>query len=274
MIGGIVALLAITGALEWLLYRRLPDLAVGSILIIVVLGVYALYVRLTERRAVAELAPRALLPETLLGVIIGAVLFCAVIGLLAFTGHYTFLGYASIPDLITTIVLTLLGAIAEELLFRGFIFRVVQAIGGTWIAVGISAIIFGALHGLNHGATITSSIAIAVEAGVLLALAYTATNRLWLPIGLHFGWNFTEGSIFGVSVSGHQALPSLIRGNLAGPDYLTGGTFGVEASILAVVVCSIASVLFAIYIIRTKRIVPIPSRQTSAPLFRQDPYKH
>jgi len=92
-------------------------------------------------------------------------------------------------------------AVVEEVLFRGFLFRTIRDIGGTWIAVAVSAVVFGALHAFNPGASAVSTIAIALEAGVLLALSYAATNRLWLPIGLHLGWNFAEGSIFGTAVS-------------------------------------------------------------------------
>jgi uncharacterized protein len=112
---------------------------------------------------------------------------------------------------------------------------------------------------MNPHATIVSSLAIAIEAGVLLAVAYAATGRLWLPIGIHIGWNFTEGRIFGVPVSGFPAVPSLFRGTVSGPDFLTGGTFGLEASLLAVLVCSVAAALLIAYTLRAERIVPIPN---------------
>jgi hypothetical protein len=100
---------------------------------------------------------------------------------------------------------------------------------------------------------VLSTIAIALEAGVLLALAYATTNRLWLPIGLHAGWNFAEGTIFGTSVSGHAATPSLLRGALQGPAALTGGSFGPEASVVAILVCLAASAAFAVVVIRRER---------------------
>jgi membrane protease YdiL (CAAX protease family) len=84
-------------------------------------------------------------------------------------------------------------------------------------------------------------VAIALEAGVLLALAYAATDRLWLPIGVHTGWNFTEGSVFGASVSGHAPGDALFQGSLSGPVTLTGGIFGPESSIVGVAVCLVAA---------------------------------
>ena len=166
------------------------------------------------------------------------------------------------PGLLAAFATAAVGAVREELLFRGFLFRVIQSIGGTWIGVAVSAIVFGALHLLNPHATVMSALAIAIEAGILLAVAYTASRHLWLPIGIHIGWNFTEGSIFGVAVSGRHALPSLFHGTLTGPPLATGGSFGLEASVFAVLVCCVASVFLIIYALRTGRIVPfLPLRR-------------
>jgi hypothetical protein len=76
-----------------------------------------------------------------------------------------------------------------------------------------------------------------LEAGVLLGAAYVVTGRLWLPIGLHIGWNFTKGSVYGMQISGNTADTGLLHGSLTGPRLLTGGAFGPEASIVAVVLC-------------------------------------
>jgi hypothetical protein len=145
-------------------------------------------------------------------------------------------------------------AVIEEVLVRGFIFRVLSVGTGTWIALLLSAALFGALHASNPGATAFSSIAIALEAGVLLAAAYVVTGRLWLSIGLHAAWNFTEGSIFGMSVSGGKQSASLISGTLSGPAMLTGGAFGPEASIVAVLVCLALAVLLLQHAVRSGRI--------------------
>ena len=80
---------------------------------------------------------------------------------------------------------------------------------------------------LNPEATWIAVLCIAVEAGVLLAAAYITTRRLWLPIGLHFAWNFTQGGIFGVPVSGFR-VRGLLKSTLTGPELLSGGAFGAE----------------------------------------------
>jgi uncharacterized protein len=89
------------------------------------------------------------------------------------------------------------------------LFRITEQTFGTWVGVAVSAVGFGALHGLNPKASLAASVAIILESGTLLAAAYFATRTLWLPIGLHFGWNFAKGSIFGVRMSGHARARQL-----------------------------------------------------------------
>lgn len=258
MLGGMVVLVAAISGAQLLTRHRIPKGLEAVLILLLALGVYALYVRLAERRPVDELSPASVVPQLLSGLALGFALFSIVIGVLALTGNYHFLGFASAPGLLTDFAVAAVVAVIEELLFRGFLFRVVQSIGGTWIGIAVSAIVFGALHAINPHATVVSAAAIALEAGVLLGIAYTVTRRLWLPIGIHIGWNFTEGSIFGVSVSGHATTPGLLRGAVSGPDLLTGGAFGIEGSLLAVVVCGAASALFIVYALRKGRIVPMP----------------
>jgi hypothetical protein len=153
----------------------------------------------------------------------------------AVAGGWTAFGYPLLDAVIA--------AVTEEVLMRGVLFRIVEERLGSWIALVFSAVLFGALHAFNPGATITSSIAIAFEAGVLLAAVFIYTRRLWMVIGLHAAWNFTEGGIFGASVSGTDAHGVLVS-QFHGPDVLTGGAFGPEASIVAVVICFAAGVFF------------------------------
>jgi hypothetical protein len=90
---------------------------------------------------------------------------------------------------------------------------------------------------------------VAVEAGVLLGLAYSVCGRLWLPIGLHFGWNFAESGIFGSSLSGYS-FGGLLHTVTSGPPLLSGGSFGPEGSVVAMAVCVAASTVLAIITMR------------------------
>jgi uncharacterized protein len=148
-------------------------------------------------------------------------------------GVYRFAGWGTFSGLGSGALFALSAAVLEEIAFRGYLFRLLSTAAGTWAAVLITSVLFGAAHAANPGATLFSSVAIAVEAGVILAGAYAVTTRLWMPIGLHFGWNFAEGTIWGMSVSGGATAPNLTRGSLAGAPILTGGAFGPEASLVA-----------------------------------------
>jgi membrane protease YdiL (CAAX protease family) len=99
-----------------------------------------------------------------------------------------------------------------------------------------SAFLFGLVHITNPGGTLWASIAIAIEAGLLLGAAYKWSGTLWLPIGIHWAWNFSQGNLFGFLVSGQEAGESLLQAQIDGADWLTGGAFGAEASVVAVVV--------------------------------------
>lgn len=214
-----------------------------AILSALVFCAYLLGYRSIEGRRPPELAGLVSLKEFFAGLALGVALFSAVIAVLWLFRVYHLQGRGTTAGLGAGALTALLAATVEETLIRGFLFRLVQMLGGTWIAVLISSAFFGAAHAFNPGATVTSSVAIALEAGVLLAAAYVLAGRLWFPIGLHAGWNFSEGSLYGLSVSGFTSKQALTHGSLKGPAILTGAAFGPEASIIAVVLCLAVAIL-------------------------------
>ncbi len=215
----------------------------GALLLaVVVAGAYRAYVRLVEKRPVAELSSPRALRELGTGVLLGAVLFSLTIGVLALLHVYQVTGNNGWVAMLATVPGFVLAAVLEEVVMRGIVFRILEQSLGSWLALALSAVIFGALHLLNHGATLLNAGAVMLEAGILLAAAYMLTRRLWLCIGIHFAWNFTQGGIFSAAVSG-GATRGLLQAKLVGAEWLTGGAFGVEASAVAVVVCFSAAVL-------------------------------
>lgn len=135
-------------------------------------------------------------------------------------------------------------AVGEEVIFRGILFRWIDRRWGLTAALIVSALIFGLIHITNDNATLWGAIAIAVEAGLLLGAAYKWSGTLWLPIGIHWAWNYTQGNIFGFAVSGNDAGSSFLRVVADGPDLLTGGAFGAEASLLSVLLGLAFAALF------------------------------
>jgi membrane protease YdiL (CAAX protease family) len=222
------------------------------------IGIYAALVHRMERRKATEVSLRA--GQALAGIVFGFVLFVAVLGLVHVAGSAQLLGLSASFDPVPALEAAILAAVAEELAMRGGVFRILEESCGTSVALVLSAAIFGLLHALNRGATVISTAAIAIEAGMLLAAAYALTRNLWLPIGLHFGWNFTEGGIFGASVSGGDTGKGVFAVTLAGPKLLTGGEFGPEASLIAVAVGLIAALTLIGASVRNGRWKPMTWR--------------
>ena len=278
---------AIAFVLGWLLRRIAPSImaypnvvfggAVRNAVLILVVFVLGLW--LFERRQApgtnriegqwlgralpsqAGLAPSRAVPDTLRGFVIGAALLTAVTGLLALAGSYRILGWAELPEgtsrafLFGKMTLMFLAVgIFEELLSRGIIFRQLEQAVGTWLAMAVSALLFGLGHRNNPGATWVSSLAIALEAGALLAAAYVATRSLWLPIGIHWAWNLFEGPVWGSLVSGND-IGVLARASFPGPTVLTGGAFGPEAGLPAMVLGTVLGVAIMVVAIRRNQIV-------------------
>jgi membrane protease YdiL (CAAX protease family) len=239
----------------------LITLAVALIPTLALLALYVGLVRLFERRAATELAVGPGVGWAGLGVLIGLVLFVATYLVLLGLGVASWQGVVGVSGLAPAAAATLVTAVGEELVFRGVVFRVLEDSLGTLLALALSAALFGLLHAGNPGATPVSTAAIALEAGVLLGAAYSASRNLWLPIGLHFGWNFTEGGVFGATVSGHGSH-GLVSAPLSAkaPILLSGGAFGPEASAVAVAVCLAASLVLAVAAVRAGRWKPVSFR--------------
>jgi membrane protease YdiL (CAAX protease family) len=217
---------------------------------------YTVLVKAIERRKVRELALRDLPTLGVAGLVLGAVLFGIVVLILWLAGSYHVSGTDPEVNWLPAVLTVGVGAgIVEEIITRGVLFRIVEEGLGTWWALAISAVFFGAAHIFNPGATLWSSLAIAIEAGVLLALLYHVTRSLWPCIGLHAAWNVMQGTVFGIPVSGGAAHGWLISSR-TGPDWLSGGVFGAEASVVALLICSGCSAVLLMIALRRGSIVP------------------
>jgi len=190
-----VALQGLTGfVLQWAgPSARLPTLLAMELVTCAVMVIaYRALVRLVERRGASELAFDASTAFASRGALFGAALFCAVYAVLWASGSAHYLGFDGLGGVLFAFGISIAAAFGEEIIVRGGIFRVIEEGFGTLVAVIFSASLFGALHAVNNGATLVSTVSIGLEAGVLLGLAYTATRSLWFPIGIHFGWNFAQ----------------------------------------------------------------------------------
>jgi len=220
------------------------------------LAAYLLLVKLVERRPVGELSLRRLVPDGALGLLAGAALFSAVVGVLWLLGSYHVVG--TNPDahwLAAALTVGLGAGIGEEIVSRGVVYRIVEEGLGSWAALLVSAAFFGAAHLYNPGATLWAGTAIAIEAGILFGLVYLVTRSLWVCMGLHASWNFMQGTVFGIPVSGTRADGWLVS-TRTGPDWLSGGVFGAEASVVALTLCSLVSLVLLMLALRRGLLVP------------------
>jgi membrane protease YdiL (CAAX protease family) len=171
-------------------------------------------------------------------------------------GIFRITGLNPLRFMIPAIAMALSSGSFEELLFRGVIFGSVETWFGSWAALVVSSLVFGLTHLMNPHGTIEGSLFIAVEAGSLLAAAYMLTRRLWLSMGFHVAWNYTQSAIFSGIVSGNEASQGLVRSTIKGPTLLTGGTFGVDSSVIALVLCTTIGIAMAVMAARRGKIVP------------------
>lgn len=225
----------------WQLARTWGKLPVALLSLAIAAGLgaaaYALYTRLLEHRPPHEFGLRGAWRELGTGWLLGTALFTLTIGLLALLGAYRVGGLRDALSIMAIpLCVSVAAAVIEEILCRGIVFRLLEESLGTWIALAISAALFGLGHASNPHATPLAALAIALEAGVMLAAAYVLTRRLWLAIGIHAAWNFTQSGIFSVPMSGIP-MHGIVIGTLEGPAWLSGGEFGAEASVVAVLTC-------------------------------------
>lgn len=239
-------------------YAQQPIKSVLHIIALAIAGiaVYVSYAHFIERRTVSELALPGMAQQLGLGLLIGASLYAACIMILMALGIYRIVGLNPLSYLIPALGMVLSSGIYEELLFRGVLFGSVERWFGSWAALVVSSLAFGLVHLMNPQGTMEGALFIAVEAGILLAAAYMLTRRLWLSMGFHLSWNYTQSAIFSGIVSGTDAQQGLIQSTINGPDWLTGGTFGVESSVLALLLCTTTGIVMLVMATKRGMIVP------------------
>ena len=239
-------------------YAGEPLKAVAHVVALSIAGfaVYIGYTHFIEQRPVTELAVPGMGRELGIGLLIGAGLYAACELILMALGIYRVEGLNPLRFMIPAIAMALSSGIYEELLFRGVLFCSVEKWLGSWAALVVSSLVFGLTHLINPQGTLEGALFIAVEAGILLAAAYMLTRRLWLSMGFHVAWNYTQSAIFSSVVSGNGASQGLVRSTIKGPDWLTGGSFGVESSVLALILCTTTGMAMLVMAGKRGKIVP------------------
>lgn len=263
----LVRLIVLGGVLFWLmavvntLKLEFADMPLLSLAVVLAMGalafaIYYLFVRFVERRPVSELALPRMGREFGTGLLIGIGLYTACVLILMVLGIYRIDGLNPWHYMLPAVPMAVSTGIFEELVFRGALFRIVEEALGSWISLLVSSFVFGFMHLLNPEGTVMGAVFISIEAGLLLAAAYMVTRRLWLSIGFHMGWNYTQSGIFSGIVSGGDSDPGLFRNTIDGPVVLTGGSFGLESSLIAFLLCTTTGVVLLILAVRRGHVVP------------------
>lgn len=231
---------------------------VVSVLILFLL--YRLYTRYVEKREAFELGTRRCLLELGIGFLISLSLVGSMVLLMAALGYYRVDQTSSGRIIWDGLFFFGIGAFVQVLAFRVVLFRLLEELLGSWSALALVAVIFGLAHLSNQNATAWSTVALIIS-DILLIAAFMFTRRIWLTWGVHWGWNFFQDGIFGMPNSGITELPSWIQPVIHGPEWVTGGSFGIEASVIAVAM----SVVIGYVILRKA----ITSNQILAPRWRR-----
>lgn len=201
---------------------------------------YWTYMRRVERREVTELggagAPAEWARGAALGVLLGLLTLAPLWGL----GVYRVEGLGDGSRLLALAPEMVLVSVIEELLIRGVMFRISEQAWGSWRALVFSTVLFVAAH--LPGEISLMGVMVTAAASLAFTAAYQVSRRLWLPMGMHFAWNYLFSAVFSVTVSGHEAK-GWLQGSMAGPEWLGGGSYGVEASAIALAVWAAASAL-------------------------------
>jgi uncharacterized protein len=212
--------------------------------------------KLLDRRSIVSLGlkvDKQAWMDILVGILITFVLMGAIYFSMTALGWLRFESFAWQSEPLLDVLIGSLGAIFlfilvgwnEELLARGYHLQTIASgLNLTW-GVILSSAIFGLLHLGNPGASWVSTAGI-FFAGLFLAYAYLRTKQLWLSMGLHIGWNFCEGTVFGFPVSGLD-IYRLVHHNVIGPELWTGGDFGPEAGLIVLPALALGCALIYFY---------------------------
>jgi len=218
-------------------------LLIGIIVAILSIGTYIFLFRYYEKRSITELSTKGLGKNLSIGILLGVLLQSLTILVIYLNKGFTVISVNSILFILPSLTMAFTSAIFEEILFRGILFRITEEKLGSYWALVISAIIFGAMHLANPHSTVLASLGLAIQAGLLLGAAYIFSRNLWFPIAIHFAWNFTQSGIFGASTSGSTMGKSLLTTKIEGAEWFTGGQFGPEGSIQATLFCLVATIV-------------------------------
>ncbi len=233
--------------------------AVVSVVIFILL--YSLYVRLIEQRKAHEISREKSILELGWGLLISFVLVGFMVLLMSLLGYYRIIQVDSPQIIIDSLFFFGMGAFLQVLAFRVVLFKLFEELLGSWFAFVLVAAIFSVAHIQNPNSSLWTTLAL-IMTDILLVAAFIYTRRIWLVWGIHMGWNFFQDGIFGMPNSGITEFQSWIQPAISGPEWITGGSFGIEASVIAICLSlGVAFVILKMSINKKQIVSPVWKRE-------------
>jgi len=253
MIIGIGVIVLLVAVIEWLRSStldktNLPD--DNKVLIIAVAEAfiattgYIFLFRIYDKRPIHELSASTFFNNATVGFLTGVALQSLFILVIYLTGTFLIVNINPVSTLISPFAFALTAGFVAEIIMIGIVFRLLEQQTGTVIALFVFIILFAILHINVKGATLISVSATAMQAGLLLPAAYVYSRNLWLPIFLHFGWDFAEPGIFGGINPSASLTQGLLTSKIAGNSLFTGGETGPQDSLSSLLLCLLSGLIF------------------------------
>ena len=250
---GVSFIVGVVALVEWsgrplLAKTELPEDSVNIIVAIaesaLALLTYTFLFRVYEKRKINELSTNAFWKNAVIGYVTGFFLQSIFILIIYLTGNYSVIRINQVSSLLPSFAAALTAGFVGEIVIRGIFFRLTEEKLGTVLTLIICVMFFAIMHLSAKGANFLSVSSTAIEAGLLLSAGYVFSRSLWLPIFFHFAWDFAEPGVFGAINPGITIDQSLLTSKIEGPLILTGGQLGPQNSIQALLLCTIASLVF------------------------------
>lgn len=225
-----------------------------SIGFLVIFASYVIFVRYYEKRELTELSRDNMRKEIAVGIISSIFLITIVFVTLFIMGYYSITSFNMNFSFFEVFAFILALALIEELMFRGFLYRLTEESIGTNLAILISALIFGMVHITNDNVNVITIIS-PTFGGLLLSVMYSYRQCLWLPISFHAFWNYSQ-IIYGSKVTGDD-YGTFAEAKFEGPELFIGKEFGIENSILVLLVVLIPTIILYVDLSR-KNLLKLP----------------
>ena len=211
---------------------------------VIAVAAYIVLFKVYDKRQIHELSRTKFTSNAITGFLTGILLQTLFILVIYIAGTYSIVHVNSASTLIAPFAFALTAGFVAEIIIIGIVFRLLEKQTGTAIALSIFILLFALLHIKTNGATFVSVSATAMQAGFMLPAAYVFSRSLWLPIFLHFGWDFAEPGIFGGINPSSSLTHGLLTSKIAGNSLLTGGETGPQDSLTSLLLCLLLGIIF------------------------------